>query len=279
MRVLVTGAGGFIGQHLAAELTARGHRAVPFDRPECDVRSRSQVAQAVGHCDAVVNLAARLGTPELFGSELDAAEVNILGAVNIYDAAAHYGVPVVQIGTGHRAQLNPYAITKACAEDLALSRAQWLGENITIVRAYHAYGPGQKPAPPFGPSPVAKFFPTFACRILTGLPAEISGSGEQTIDPVHVSSVARSLADAISAPTPGSVVEAGNGKGFSVAQVAAGIAAAAGVNLAVSYTAGRLGEPEDAVVVASDPACDDVWPYQVTQTVDWYRQWLARWSP
>ena len=126
---------------------------------------------AGGDLGAVINLAGMLGTPELLGDERAACEVNIIGAVNVYDAAARRGIPVVQIGTGHKGQPNPYAITKACAEDLGLARARWLGEKITVVRAYHVYGPGQLPGPPHGPASVHKFFPTFACRALSGAAA------------------------------------------------------------------------------------------------------------
>jgi UDP-glucose 4-epimerase len=284
VRVLVTGSSGFVGLHLCAELIRRGHLPVPFDRPDRDVRSAGDVERALVGRDfgGVVNLAGVLGTPELFGSESRAAQVNILGAVNVYDAAARYGgVPVVQIGTGHKGQPNPYAITKGAAEDLGLARARWLGEKITVVRAYHVYGPGQLPGPPHGPAGVHKFFPTFACRALEGLPLELCGGGGQLIDPVHVTDVAVALADAVSGPY-GTVVEAGCGKPVSVAQVALDIVGAGlgGWTLAAPYATiaapGRPGEPQDAEVVAAAPVCRNPWPYLVPETVEWYRQWLTR---
>jgi UDP-glucose 4-epimerase len=277
VRVLVTGSAGFIGQHTAAELEARGHEVVPFDRPS-DIYNGGLLAYACrrSEVEAIINLAGMLGTPELFGSEIPAVKTNILGAVNVYAAAAARGIPVVQIGTGHKGQPNPYAITKACAEDLGLARAQWCGEKITVVRAYHVYGPGQKPGPPHGPAAVHKFFPSFACRALTGLPLELCGGGGQLIDPVHVSDVAVSLADAITGPY-GTVSEAGCGKSVSVAQVAADIASAAGGGR-LRDVAARQGEPHGAEVVAGAPACRNPWPYLVNETVEWYRAWLNHWS-
>jgi nucleoside-diphosphate-sugar epimerase len=281
VKVLVTGSAGFIGAHLRAELTRRGHKTVPFDRPSWDVRDldRLELVCRTSGAGAVVNLAGVLGTPELFGSEQRACEVNIGGAVNVYDVASGLGIPVVQIGTGHKGQPNPYAITKACAEDLGLARARWLGEKITVVRAYHVYGPGQLPGPPHGPAGVHKFFPTFACRALQGQPLELCGGGGQLIDPVHVSDVAVALADAISGPY-GAVVEAGCGKPVSVEQVAADIAKWAGGTIAAPIravrVAGRPGEPWDAEVVAQAPVCRNPWPYLVGETVEWYRQWLTR---
>jgi UDP-glucose 4-epimerase len=283
VKVLVTGSSGFIGRHLRAELCQRGHVVIPFDQPQ-DIRSVADVERALFGRDigAVVNLAGMLGTPELLGAERQAAETNILGAVNIYDAAKRYGgVPVVQIGTGHKGQPNPYAITKACAEDLGLARARWLGEKITVVRAYHVYGPGQIPGPPHGPAKVHKFFPTFACNALEGLPLELCGGGGQLIDPVHVSDVAVALADAIDGPY-GTVTEAGCGKPVSVAQVAEDIARAAGrtmpwalVPWALVGVAPRPGEPGFAEVVAASPVCRNPWPYLVPETIAWYREWLT----
>lgn len=281
MRVLVTGSAGFIGQHTVTELDRRSHVAIGFDRPLGDVRQIEQLGAAcrISEPDAIINLAGALGTPELFGHEHAAAEANILGAVNVYDLAAQMGIPVVQIGTGHKGQPNPYAITKACAEDLGLARAQWLGERIAVVRAFHVYGPGQKPGPPHGTASVHKFFPTFACRALTGMPLELCGGGGQLIDPVHVSDVAVALADAISGPY-GTVTEAGCGKAFSVARVAADILAAAASHpddiLPLAVVPARSGEPVDAEVVAVDPVCRNPWPYLVPETVDWYRQWITR---
>jgi UDP-glucose 4-epimerase len=273
----VTGSAGFIGQHTAAELEARGHEVVPFDRPS-DIYNGGLLAYACrrSEAEAIINLAGVLGTPELFGSETAAVKTNILGAINVYDVAAKRHIPVVQIGTGHKGQPNPYAITKACAEDLGLARAQWCGEKITVVRAYHVYGPGQKPGPPYGPAAVHKFFPSFACRALTGLPLELCGGGGQLIDPVHVSDVAVSLADAITGPY-GTVIEAGCGKSVSVAQVASDIASAAGGGR-LRDVAARQGEPHGAEVVAGAPACRNPWPYLVNETVEWYRAWLNHWS-
>lgn len=282
MKVLVTGGNGFIGQHVSDELDRRGHKLIYYDKPQGDVLDQPRIEFACREfkANAIINLAGVLGTPELFGHETYAAKVNIIGAINVYDTAAKLDIPVVQIGTGHKGQLNPYAVTKACAEDLGIARAKWMGEKIAVVRAYHVYGPKQLPGPPFGLASVHKFFPTFACRALqkfSRLPLELCGGGSQLIDPVYAADVAKILVDAIGGPY-GEVTEAGCGKPVSVFQVATDIAMAAGWD-ATSWpwvkTPGRAGEPADAEVVAQQPACRNPWPYMVPETVGWYREYLA----
>jgi nucleoside-diphosphate-sugar epimerase len=280
---LVTGSAGFIGRHLTAELAGRGHTVLPYDMPR-SVLDRASLREAMQQADAAINLAGVLGTAETLGAERRAAEVNVLGAVNVLDLAAAGGVPVVQIATGHEGQPNPYAATKRCATDLALARARWTGQPVTVVRAYHVYGPGQTPPPPHGPSTVRKVVPSMVCRALSGMPVEVFGSGRQEIDLVWAGDVARVLADAIGGPY-GEVVEAGTGKPTTVLDAARDVLAQVlgGALLrgvapplpSVAHLPMRAGEPADATVVAAAPACLNPWPHRLGETIDWYRDYLA----
>lgn len=272
-RVLVTGSGGFIGWWVTQELANAGIEPVPFDRPN-SVMDKPTLAATMSQVDGVINLAGMLGTSETFGNEYDAAYVNILGAINVYDAAALFKLPVVQIGTGHKGQPNPYAITKACAEDLALARAEFLREHIVIVRAYHAYGAGQKAPAPHGPSPIRKIVPSFVCRALTGMDLEINGDGEQLIDLVHAEDVARTLVLALSAD-PGAIIEAGTGKPTTVLDAARTIIEVCRSTSNITFIPPRPGEPVGASVVAAEPACSNAWPYLLDETVTWYRRSLS----
>ena len=276
MRVLVTGSSGFIGSAVRKVLEAIGDEVVPFDMPEHDVRDAADLHHMVisTGASAIINLAGMLGTPELFGHEVKAPETNIIGAINVYDVAAEFRIPVVQIGTGHKGQPNPYAITKGCAEDIGLARARFRQEEIAIVRAYHVYGPGQPVGPPHGDAHVHKFFPTFATRGLTDMDLELCGGGEQTIDAVYVDDVAQVLVESIEGPY-GKVLEAGTGFGMSVAEIAYDILSFMQSRSVVRTVEGRDGEPHNADVVAGAPLCQNLWPYKAAETVEWYRQWLA----
>lgn len=271
--IVVTGSAGFIGRAVVDVLAERGLKVRHFDHPH-DVRFRDDLDQAFDGAEGVINLAGALGTAEMFGSEEDAVRVNIGGAVNVYDAAAARGIPVVQIGTGHKGQPNPYAITKAAAEDLGLARARWCDQPINVVRAFHAYGPGQKVCPPHGTGHVRKIIPSFVCRALTGMPLEVNGAGQQAIDLVHVDDIAVVLVDALAAPY-GRVIEAGTGLATKVYDAARTVIRATDSTSSVAFKTMRRGEPEQSWVVAADPACPNRWPHRLDETIDYYRAFLA----
>lgn len=267
MRVLVTGGSGFIGRAVARELDARDIGHVTFDRP-LDVRDSHQLSNNLTGITGVIHLAGALGTSELFGHERDAADVNILGALAVADACRARRIPMVWIGTGHKGQPNVYAITKACAEDLLLCAYP---DTATVVRAYHAYGPGQASYPPHGKGHVRKIMPSFVNRALTGMPLEIHGDGSNVIDLIHVDEVARILVDAIDGPT-GVVLEAGTGVGMDVRSVAESVIKMIGSDSEIVHLPMRPGEPEGAVVVASEPLSDKPFPYGMAATIDYYAQ-------
>ena len=203
MKVLVTGSSGFIGAHLCAELTRRGHEPVPFDRPARDIRSAADLGwvMAGGDLGAVVNLAGMLGTPELLGAE----RRGLRGQHPRRGQRLRRGRPAracrwCRSAPGTRGSRTRTRSRRRARKTWGWPARAWLGEKITVVRAYHVYGPGQLPGPPYGPAKVHKFFPTFACSALSGQPLELCGGGGQLIDPVHVSDVAVALADAIGGP-------------------------------------------------------------------------------
>ncbi|MFD5625904.1 NAD-dependent epimerase/dehydratase family protein [Streptomyces sp. NPDC127072] len=93
MRVLVTGAAGFIGSHVVEALTARGHETVGFDlRDGSDVRSAETVAAVLPGVDAVCHQAAMVGLGTSFGDAPDYVSHNDLGTAVLLAAMADAGV-------------------------------------------------------------------------------------------------------------------------------------------------------------------------------------------
>ncbi len=167
VRVLVTGASGFLGRATAVAVRDAGHEVRTFQRRPSGVSGVSDVlgtmtdgaavARAVAETDAIVHLAAKVS---LAGDPADFARVNVDGTRTLVDAAraagvgrfvfvsspsvAHTGSSLVGAGAGPaepaRAR-GDYARTKAAAELVALG-ADAPGFAVVAVRPHLVWGPG-----------------------------------------------------------------------------------------------------------------------------------------
>lgn len=297
MRVLVTGGAGFVGSYVTRELERQHHQVLRFDHltrgPNDadvlvgDIRDATAVTEGAAHADAIIHLAAVLGTQETIDNPRPAAETNILGSLNVFEAAAQYGLPVVYAAVGNHWMrehgTGAYTISKTCVEDFARMYRKYRGTRVSIVRPVNAYGPGQSIAAPFGSAKVRKILPSFACRALSGMPIEVYGSGNQVSDMVHVTDVARVMVAALGADL--GPYEVGPPVSHTVLQVAQMVVERAtaftGVRVPIEHLPMRRGEVEEAKVTADlrtleplgiDPAQfvsldDGIW-----DAVTWFRQ-------
>ena len=181
-KVLVTGADGFIGSHLAEELVRRGLDVRAFtyynsfsswgwldsldknvrdslDVFSGDIRDPNGVRQAVKGCDTVFHLAALIGIPFSYHSPDSYVETNIKGTLNILQAARDancakilitstsevYGTAqYVPIDEKHPFQgQSPYSATKIGADRIAESFYRAFDLPVAIVRPFNTYGPRQ----------------------------------------------------------------------------------------------------------------------------------------
>jgi len=173
MRVLVTGARGFVGRHLTAALRARGHEVLATDHAAhedalaVDVTDPLAVLGALelAQPDAVAHLAAQASVPDSLADPGGTFAVNARGTLNVLDAARVLGehstrprVLVVSSADVYGAQppaayplrettaplpRNPYAASKVAAEALALAYARSYRVDAVVARAFNHTGPGQ----------------------------------------------------------------------------------------------------------------------------------------
>lgn len=323
MRVGLTGGAGFIGGHIIERLVAHGHSVIVFDHrgrldPQIfhamsridgeavtkmlgDVRDETAVFELAAHVDGIVHLAAVLGTQETIQCPKPSAETNILGTLNVFEAANRYGLPVVYAGVGNHWMRDhgtgSYTISKSAAEDYARMFNAYRDGRIAIVRPVNAYGPRQSVAAPYGSSKVRKIIPSFACRALAGDPIEVYGDGSQISDCVYVQDVARAFVAALEHAThsgaPAKPVEVGPNSSRTVLDVAHQVAkTAAGLTgrpeVDIRHLPMRPGEVPNAVVAADTSTLAQIrldadafvsLEDGIARTVAWYAEhWLPGWK-
>jgi len=296
MKVLVTGGAGFIGLYTVEALQAAGHTPGSFDhfnRQEeypCpvilgDVRDDVSVTEAMAHVDGCIHLAAVLGTQETVTNPRPAAHSNLMGGLNILEAAAQYDIPVAYIGVGNHWMNNTYSISKTMIERFIDMYNKNRGTKVNIVRAMNAYGPRQRPVAPWGTSRVRKITPSFVCRALAGENIEIYGDGSQVSDMCWVGDVAQALVVALEKANEGVIfdeaVEVGPEVNSTVKEVAELIIKISGSSSEIVNLPMRPGEIPNAVVSADvktlnlvGMSADNLKPLEqgMTETVEWFRK-------
>lgn len=240
-KICVTGGDGFIGQAVMQYGLDCGYTMTSFDRREGnDVTNIDPLP--LGDVDSVVHLAGVLGTAELFDSPHEAIDVNIHGTLNVLQHCEKTGASFVNI-TMPPVFPSVYTTTKICADRLASLWNMWRGVQTSHVRAFNAYGPGQR----HGPGHPQKIIPTFASLAWEGKPLPIWGSGEQTVDLIDTEDLARMLIDATRWGDD-VTFDAGTGVAFTVNRVAEMVNEITGNAACVEYLPMRDGEIETHIV-------------------------------
>ena len=195
-KVLVTGAGGFIGSHLTQLLVKKGYDVKAFvhynssnkwgwlDASDVknnvevitgDIRDMDSVYAAMQGCDSVFHLAALIGIPYSYVSPQAYIKTNIEGTYNILQSARQLDVEKIMVtstsetyGTAQYVPIDenhpmvgqsPYSATKIGADQLAISYFKSFDLPVKIVRPFNTYGPRQS---------ARAIIPTVISQILSG---------------------------------------------------------------------------------------------------------------
>lgn len=278
MKILVTGADGFIGSHLTEALVRAGHdvRAFvlynsfgswgwldqcaedvkgKFDLFAGDIRDSSGVRTAMAGCDAVLHLAALIAIPYSYHSPQTYVDTNIGGTLNVVLAARDlcvskvihtstsevYGTAkFVPITEDHPLQgQSPYSASKIGADQIALSFYASFGTPVTVVRPFNTYGPRQS---------ARAVIPTVITQIASGQRRIKLGALHPTRDFNFVTDTVSGFVAALEAEgCAGEVINIGSNFEISIADTAQAIAAAMGENVEVVLDEQRL-RPEKSEV-------------------------------
>ena len=240
-RYLVTGAAGFIGSNLIHALVARGEEVRGIDDfshgrrenlaaitekielLEADITDSEAVRSACSGVDYVLHQAALGSVPRSIANPLASNHANVVGTLNVLDAARQCGVKRVIYASSSSIYgdtptlpkhedmpanpISPYAVSKYTGELYAQSFSRILGLETVSLRYFNVFGPRQHPT-----SEYAAVIPRFIRAMMHKEQPTILGDGRQSRDFTYIENVISANLLACEAPA-----ERVNGKAFNVA--------------------------------------------------------------
>ena len=275
MKVLVTGAGGFIGSHLVERLVKDGHEVRAFVKYNSlnrwgwleysdvkkeievisgDIRDNDIVDKAVRGVEVVFHLAALIGIPYSYVSPKAYVDVNVKGTANVLEAALRYDAKVVHTSTSEvygTAQYvpidekhpinpqSPYAATKASADWLAITYYRSFDLPVVVVRPFNTFGPRQS---------ARAVIPTIITQILAGRREIKLGNTDTTRDFNYVENTVDGFVQiGMSNKGIGNVFNIGYGKEISIGELVVLIARLIGKSVDITVDKERV-RPERSEV-------------------------------
>src|SRR3954470_5490662 len=305
--ICITGGAGFIGSHLAEAFLSRGDRVMVVDSlaggrrenvppgaelHELDIRSKEAAALVrEAGVNVLLHYAAQMDVRRSVDDPLFDADVNVLGSLNMAEAARLGGVrQIVFASTGgaiygeqdvfpatedHPARpLSPYGVSKLAFERYLYFYHQTYGLDVACMRYSNVYGERQNP---HGEAGVVAIFLN---RLLAGQAPTINGDGLQTRDYVHVSDVVRANLAVVGKPGF-HVYNVGTGVETTVVELYDELARAVGSPLKARHGPGKPGEQRRSVIDASRLRHDLGVPPPLSlaegleRTASWFREEIA----
>ncbi|MCB5234357.1 MAG: SDR family oxidoreductase [Candidatus Cloacimonetes bacterium] len=274
MKYLVTGGAGFIGSNIVRELLAQGNEVRVLDNfatgkrenilplmknekmtmIEGDLRSFHTVRAAVKGVDYIMHQGALPSVPRSINDPITSNDVNILGTLNILEAAKEFGVKRVvcassssiygnsetlpKVETMPVNPLSPYALTKYAQERYCQIFTEIYGLETVSLRYFNVFGPNQDPT-----SQYSAVIPKFIRLIMAEKEPIIYGDGTQSRDFTFVENNVWANIQACVAPNAaGKVINIACGERYTLIELVEKINAILGKNVEPKFEPDRAGD-------------------------------------
>lgn len=274
-KVVVTGGAGFIGSHIAEQWINDGAEVHVIDNLRSgflsnlenlngvifhkgSVTDKSLVFDVLQDADYVHHLAALVSVPESIEKPYECVEINIIGLLNILEAARHYKVKKVVFSSsaavyGDNEELpktinsipdpkSPYGITKLEGEYYLKMYNKEYGLGTVSLRYFNVFGPRQNPN-----SQYAAAIPIFIKKALADEPVTIFGDGTQTRDFIYVKDVVKANLLAAKNDKVSGVFNVALGKSISINEIAKEIIKLTNSKSQIVYEEERKGDIKHSV--------------------------------
>lgn len=299
MKYLVTGGAGFIGSNIVSELLRQGQQVVVLDNfatgkrenilplmknpnltmIEGDLRSFHIVRSAVKGVDYILHQGALPSVPRSINDPITSNDVNILGMLNILEAAKEFGVKRVITASSSSIYgnsetlpkvesmpvnpLSPYALTKYAQERYCQIFSQIYGLETVALRYFNVFGPNQDPT-----SQYSAVIPKFIKLIMADKEPVIYGDGSQSRDFTFVENNVWANIQACTAPkAAGEVINIACGERYTLIDLVNMINEILGKNIEPKFEKDRAGDVKHSL--AGVDKAKDLLGYEVKVDFKW----------
>ncbi len=293
MKVVVTGASGFIGSHVVDRLRAHGHEPRNFDLLPSpyddtvetvigDLRSADDVKRGLEGCDAVVHLAAVADVNNVLADPVLTEELNSHGTAVVLEAARELGTRVVYgstiwvYGDGQPGETldedaalplpkHFYTATKLAGEAYCRSYGELYGVEQTILRFGIPYGPRARGA---------TVLAAFVAKARAGEPLTLAGDGAQTRRFVYVEDLADGVVAALAPAANNRIYNLVGEESTTIREIAETVQELV-APVEIVYVEGRAGDIRGAAISGERAAAELGWRPQTSfaegarRYVDW----------